>query len=118
MDQVHYFAEQSQQQILKSDLPSTSWYRLSTALYQNVGGKSIVGFTDDSTRFFAVSAVIKIDFPRKQRRYMRHSFGARCAESMRDPAMKGACLEKVNFPYSRDLHLAFAKSSYNFIALA
>ena len=41
-----------------SDLPSTSWNRLSTVLYQNVdslyqivGGKSIVDFTDDSTRF-------------------------------------------------------------------
>ena len=42
-----------------SDLPSTSRNRLSTvlyqnvdSLYQNVGGKSIVDFTNDSTRFF------------------------------------------------------------------
>ena len=38
-----------------SDLPSTYPVVIELdSLYQNVGGKSIVDFTDDSTRFFAV----------------------------------------------------------------
>ena len=50
-----------------SDLPSISGYRLSTvlyhnvdSLYQNVGGKSIVDFTNDSTRFCCCCGYLSI----------------------------------------------------------